>query len=105
LIVTAYGLAEMNKTKKAIGTNETSLSSGNKEEIGKAIYKAYCVKCHGEDGKKGFMAAADLSLSGLDSTALIEIISNGRNGMKGYQKELSPEQINAVAAYVSSLQK
>jgi mono/diheme cytochrome c family protein len=105
LIIMAYGLAEMSRKQKAIGVDESSLNSNDAAEMGASVYTSYCVKCHGEDGKKGFMGALDLTLSTLDQAGINEIVTNGRNTMTPYKDVLTAQQIDAVSAYVLTLKK
>jgi cytochrome c553 len=105
MIIMAYGLAEMSKKQKALGNDESGLSSSDKAEMGKAVYQTYCDKCHGEDGKKGFMGALDLSASILKTAEISEIIKEGKNTMTPYKDQLTTEQIEAVTNYVETLKK
>ena len=104
-IIMSYGLAEMSKKQKALGSNDAELNSGNAAEMGKAVYTSYCVKCHGEDGKKGFMGAIDLTFSTMDQAAVTEVVTNGKNSMTPYKEILNTAQIAAVSEYVISLRK
>ena len=72
---------------------------------GKAIYKAYCVNCHGIEGNLGANAAMDLSRSGLSLEGRKEIIRHGRVTMMGFDGVLSDAQIDSVAHYTRKLQK
>lgn len=74
LIITAYGLAEMSK-KKIAGPVTPVITS---ENSGGELYSAYCIKCHGDDGKLGMMGARDLSVTMLDHEGIKNIIANGR---------------------------
>lgn len=99
LLIAAYGLAEMSKKRGSKPESTTSPTTTD----GKEIYSAYCTKCHGDDGKMGLVGATDLSTSSLDQESAIEIIKKGKNAMAGFQKQLSDEQIAAVAEYVETL--
>lgn len=70
---------------------------------GKVIYKVLCIECHGEDGKKGLFKSADLSESQLSKDQKIQIIKEGKGIMRGYEKELSEDEIETVAAYLETL--
>ena len=69
----------------------------------KSIYLEKCSFCHGEDGRKGSLGAADLSISTMGTQEKIEIITNGRNAMAGFKAELSKEEIESVAMYLTML--
>ncbi|MCX7728071.1 MAG: c-type cytochrome [Bacteroidia bacterium] len=88
MIVAAYGLAEMSRTKKV------SVEVAD----GKTIYETSCAICHGSDGKLGMAGASDLSQTSLQATEIVQIILNGKNAMPKVQ--MSEEQANAVAKYV-----
>ena len=72
---------------------------------GKAIFKQYCVTCHGADGKLGLNGAKDLTQSQLDLDGRIAIITNGKNMMTPYGDVLSPQEIESVARYTLQLRK
>ena len=105
MIIMAYGLAEMSKKQKAIGTDENGLKSTDTAVLGQSVYTAYCVKCHGEDGKKGFMGAYDLSITTMDKPNIVNIITNGKESMTPFKDVLNEQQIQAVAEYVQTLKK
>ncbi len=94
LIVVSFGLAQKAKKEKA-GDVIASVS-------GKEIFKDKCALCHGEDGKLGLSGAKDLSATQLQHVGIVEIITNGKNTMASYKDALSPQQIDAVAAYIES---
>ena len=66
---------------------------------GAAVFRQYCVTCHGADGKLGLNGAKDLSQSPLTREQRIQIITNGKNMMTPFGEMLSPEEIRAVADY------
>jgi cbb3-type cytochrome c oxidase subunit III len=77
---------------------------------GEAVFKARCVRCHGEDGKGKTKAAppdlTDLKIqASLTDADIVDTITNGRKGtlMVGWKGKLSGKEISAVAAYVRSL--
>jgi len=101
LIVAAYGLAEMSKKKGSTSSTENTMPSVS----GKEIYSAYCVRCHGEDGKMGAMGAADLSVSKLNEDITSQIIKAGKGAMPGFDGQISDEQAAAVSEYIETLRK
>ncbi len=103
LILGAYGLAEVNKKKMAGGKVDTT-NATNALAAGKEVYAASCVTCHGDDGKKGLMGAKDLSQTMLGIDAQKDIIQNGKNAMPG-NKNLTPDQLEAVVEYIGTLKK
>jgi mono/diheme cytochrome c family protein len=72
---------------------------------GKSLYKQYCVNCHGIDGSLRTNGAIDLRYSVLSLEEKMLVISKGRNVMTAFEKQLSPEQIIAVANYTEKLKQ
>lgn len=70
---------------------------------GKVIYKVLCEECHGIDGKKGSLEAADLSESQMTRDERMEIITHGKGVMPGFDAELSEQEIVLVTAYTETL--
>lgn len=70
---------------------------------GMAIFKKNCVTCHGADGKLGLNGAKDLTQSMLTVEERIPIITKGKNLMTPFEKILTPEEIQAVAQYTTTL--
>ena len=103
LIVTSYGLAEMNKKAKTGAKIDTS-SITDPIAAGKLIYTNTCVTCHGADGKLGLSGAKDLSATQLSVDEQKLQILNGKNSMPGY-KDLTDEQIDAVVKYMATLKQ
>ena len=100
LLISAFGLVEVSKKKLAAGDlHQATATSGNE------IFTTACAQCHGDDGKRGVMGAADLSVTPLGQQAIISTIKNGKGTMVGYEGMLSEDQIKAVAEYVQMLQK
>ena len=100
LIFASYGLAEVNKKKKAGGKIDTSTVS-DPMATGKLVYQNSCINCHGADGKLGGSGANDLSVTVLAIDQQKEIIKNGKSAMPG-NKELTDEQVNAVVTYIGT---
>ncbi len=69
------------------------------------VYAKYCVLCHGQDGRRGLNGAGDLTKSTLPLEVRIQQITFGKGLMTPYQGILTPEEIEAVAAYTISLNK
>ncbi|HXD94052.1 MAG TPA: cytochrome c [Bacteroidia bacterium] len=91
LILAAFMLGEINKKKK---NNDSSID-------GQKLYTNNCKSCHGEDGKLKMSGAFDLSVTQLSNDSISSIIKNGRNSMQKIEG-LTPEQSQAIAAYVST---
>ena len=72
---------------------------------GQAVFRQNCVVCHGADGKLGLNGAKDLSQSQLTLEARVAQVTNGKNLMPPFGKQLRPEEIKAVAEYTLSFKK
>lgn len=72
---------------------------------GKSIFRAKCTVCHGEDGKKGVMGAADLTGSIVSEEGATLIVKNGKNAMTAFGGQLSDDEISAVVKYIMTLRK
>jgi cytochrome c oxidase cbb3-type subunit 3 len=76
---------------------------------GKALFADNCAACHGEDAKGNLeLGAPNLTdaiwLYGSDEAAVIETITNGRQGvMPGWAGRLDPVTIKSLAVYVHTL--
>lgn len=99
LVITACGSAEdqISKNEAAAQKQEKTMPDGM------AIFRQYCVACHGADGKLGLNGAKDLSQSTLTLEQRITQVTNGKNMMAPYSGILSPEAIKAVAEYTQTL--
>lgn len=94
LIVVSFSLAYKAKAAKTGGKTVAV--------TGKAIFEDKCTLCHGSDGKKGVSGAKDLSLSVLNHTDIVTIITEGKNAMASYKSTLTQEQIESVASYIET---
>ncbi len=106
LIIGAYGLAEMSKNKPFIPSNAT-VSLSNTDPVfaeGAAVYHANCAFCHGDDGKKMYRNASDLSKSVASEDGIKQMVLEGSRGkMPAYKLVLSDQQIAAVARFVTGI--
>jgi quinohemoprotein ethanol dehydrogenase len=68
---------------------------------GHEVFGTACVPCHGEDGLGGHGGGAPLDQV-KDPSLVVAMINDGRGSMPPLAGLLSPEQIRAVAAYVTS---
>jgi alcohol dehydrogenase (cytochrome c) len=67
---------------------------------GSRTYEQACVVCHGEDGRGGHGGGAPLN-EVVDFSAVVAVVTAGRNNMPSFATLLSPVQIRDVAAYVA----
>jgi mono/diheme cytochrome c family protein len=82
--------------------------------VGRSLYTAQCVACHGRSGKGDGPAAAAMNprpanladaarMAKVPDDSLVQVITTGHGGMPGYGKILTSEQIRAVVAYLRTL--
>jgi mono/diheme cytochrome c family protein len=73
---------------------------------GKKLYFRNCTTCHGAKGDQGYSGAKDLTISTLSDAEVLNIISNGKNGMMPYKSILkTEEEREAVKDFVKTLRK
>jgi uncharacterized membrane protein SirB2 len=115
LILTVYGLAEINKKQQGKisipdvygnqaadkGPVPVSVDGG---VVGKQIYEQACIACHGKNGDACLSGAKNLQISVLEREAQIKIIRNGKNTMPAY-KNLTDAQVNEVINYINGFKK
>jgi cytochrome c6 len=85
----------------ACSGKETKKSAGAPD--GATIYKTRCVICHGMNGKLGLNGSKDITISKLTLEERVEQIKKGKNTMTPFEAILTPEEIQAVAAYSMTL--
>ena len=98
--------AERRKSDAELGLNP-------QQAAGRKIYDSYCDRCHepysarGKKGPglKGVFKQPYLSISGLPANddRVADIVRLGRKEMPGYSQTLSPQDIEALLAYVHTL--
>jgi mono/diheme cytochrome c family protein len=99
LILAAFALGEINKKPHAVVTEKSINTDGTIN--GEEFYTNNCSSCHGADGKLKMAGAFDLSITQLSNDSISSIILNGRNTMTKING-ITPEQAQAIAAYVST---
>ena len=72
-------------------------------DAGQALYAQNCALCHGPDGKRGLNGAHDLTKSNLNQMGRVYMVTNGLGKMPAFKGQLTPEQIEQVAAYSLTL--
>ncbi len=99
--VVACGSAEEQINRRAAAAQSTAAAATPPD--GMAVFRQYCVTCHGADGKLGLNGAKDLTQSTLPLEERLNVITNGRKVMTAFNEVLSPEEIKAVAEYTLTL--
>jgi mono/diheme cytochrome c family protein len=102
-LLSLISCASETKEEQSLSSSVVDLTEIAQHEMGEIIYRKTCRLCHGYDGKKMMGGASDLSESPLDLEERIAVITNGRGNMMSYSKNLSSEEIQAVAIYLKSL--
>lgn len=74
-------------------------------ETGQKIFAQNCVKCHGRNGKRGFLGAKNLAKSRLTTEQSKKIILTGKGFMPAWQEQLTEAQIEKVIEYISTLRE
>lgn len=92
-------------TTNDAGTNKAAGSQASAAADGKSIFEGKCTVCHGSDGKKGMMGAADLTGSTISHEAIISLVKNGKGAMTAFDGQLNEAEIDAVAKYVEAMRK
>ena len=77
--------------------------SGGGTPDGAALFSDKCSGCHGDQGQGGVGPNLQESAKAGDIDQVIEQITNGGGGMPAFKGQLSDQQIQAVAQYVSSV--
>lgn len=101
LLHLAYGLAEMARREGYLTSTPVQVLEGKVD--GKSVYLANCIVCHGEDGKKGYNGASDLTVSKMDQDGLLHLLNYGRGNMMPFNETLTMEEKYAVIDYITSL--
>lgn len=90
-------------------------SSGAEDErlVGRRIYRAECLQCHGEHGRGDGRAACDFEVRPADLTdpdladetdeALLRKVMHARKPMPNYESSFSGGERRAIAAYLREL--
>jgi len=70
---------------------------------GQVLYVKNCARCHGKNGRLGINGAHDLTKSNLNTMGRTYMVTKGLGKMPSFEKQLTPEQIQAVVAYSLTL--
>lgn len=107
----AAKIKEAYLAKVAAGVNENNvevLTDAIKIAEGKEIFTTYCVACHGDRGQGGIgpNMTDEYWLHGGDVKDVFRTIKYGviDKGMTPWQEMLKPQEMQAVASYILSLQ-
>ena len=68
-----------------------------------ALYQEFCVNCHGDNGMLGKFGASNLAISSLGTQAKIDVITNGKGVMAPYKDDMSKEEIESLAVFLTTL--
>ena len=108
LIVGSFGMAEAGKKKPFIQSTAIVDNDGSRLNNGKKVYLENCAYCHGNDGKKAYRGAPDLS-GGRNEGYTAQVVTDGKKGdigvMPAYGGTLSFDEIADVALYIAAMGK
>jgi cytochrome c5 len=95
------GEGETSEGEGGVEPNGEATGGGGDPEAGESVFAENCSVCHGSDGHGG-SGGPDLRTMPLAKTeeGAIGQVTNGGGGMPAFQGQLSPEEIEDVAAYV-----
>lgn len=93
--------SQVEDTVKDIQSQNPGLSEI--EAKGKALYAVHCAVCHGDDGKKGFQGAKDLTQSVMIDSELKSLISQGKGVMPSFSGKVEGADMDAVVAYLLAM--
>lgn len=93
-------LIDTTVSQEIMEQNQVNISTNAGE-----LYMKFCENCHGENGMKGKFGAANLAFSTMGTKQKIEIITNGKGVMAPYKDDLSTEEIESLAVYLTTLKK
>jgi len=112
MLVSAYGMAEMNKSLMAKRLDlpsdvitDASHPDYHLVDHGKALYETQCINCHGLKGNLRMSGAKDLTQSKMNREEIIERITNGKITMPPYGDQFTEHEIAAVTTFVLNFQK
>ncbi len=105
LIVGAYGMSEASKNKPFIPAKVQMAGNADAASMnGAKLFMQNCAFCHGNDGKKHYRNAPDLSTSVMVEKDVEQMIREGSKGkMPSYTVVINDIDITAIAGYVQHL--
>ncbi|MFA4135825.1 MULTISPECIES: cytochrome c [unclassified Brevibacillus] len=83
------------------GATEEQIEVADAKKTAMQLYKNNCMSCHGNDLSGRVGPGLQQVGSKMTEEKLIEIITVGANGMPGYEKVLSAEEIGRLAKWLS----
>lgn len=88
-----------------VNGNNSGEETASNEHPGKALYKQYCVTCHGADGKLGLNGAMDLTMSLVPRKEAINQVTNGKGMMTPFKDLMTEEEIEQVVDYTITMRE
>ncbi len=83
------------------GGDRAAGGDGGDGPDGAAVYRGNCAACHGASGQGGVGPGFEGIGDRLSVEEQIEVVREGRGRMPAWEDELSPEEIEAVVAYLN----
>lgn len=105
LCTTAFAACSGDPATQNKATVVTQTDTATVADAGQTLFEAKCASCHGSDGTAGIGNAANLHLSKLDTVAIAQTVSDGRNAMPSFKSQLSKDELRQLAHYVYTLRQ
>lgn len=74
----------------------------DQEPSGKKLFEEHCVKCHGENGTKGFFGTGKLFKSKMTDVEIFARIEQGKSIMPPFKSKLNELEIKSLVQYVKT---
>lgn len=101
-VIACNNATPSNPVASTTSTSEEGTGSKN-QPSGALIYRERCITCHGANGRMGNNGAKVLPESPLNLAQRVEVVTYGRNIMPAFEGMMTPEEIEAVAAFTMTL--
>ena len=86
----------------SVMTFTSSIGAAPDPVAGKLVYDTACTFCHGAAGEGGHGGGKAL-VDARNTDVVLQVVSEGRNGMPPFGAALTPAQIRDVSAYVATM--
>lgn len=101
LLIVVFAVAACGNDENASENNNGNEDTEQNGDVdnGEGVFKENCASCHGDDAD-GDGSGPDLR-SETDNDEVIDQVKNGGGSMPAFEDELSEEEIEDVAAYIT----
>lgn len=108
VVITACGSSDDNNGNNAADNGDNNAAengdnNGNGETTadGEEIYKGNCMTCHGDEGQGTSGPALKGDDFAADHDNVVKQVKEGGGGMPAFEDQLSEDEIDAVAKYIT----